>query len=117
MGRCISPFVSRAEHIQPIFLDQLLDRLNFTAIQTISLRSVQFFCRVSKRIISFSFIRVYSLSKISPGSEQFEDLFGLIGGALTSGSLVRIDVVVRTIPLPCVLAGTVILVTRYRIVR
>lgn len=60
---------------------------------------------------------LYYYSEISPSSEQLEDLFGLIGGALTGGSLVRVDVVVRTRPLPRVLAGSVILMTRYRRVR
>jgi len=62
-------------------------------------------------------MRIYSLSKVLPGSKQFENLFGLVGGTLASGSLVRIDVVVRTISLPRILAGTMILVTGYRIVR
>jgi len=62
-------------------------------------------------------MRVHSLFKVSPGSKQFENLFDLVGGTLASGSLVRIDVVVRTISLPRVFAGTMILVTGYRIVR
>lgn len=62
-------------------------------------------------------MQIYSLSEISPSSEQFEDLFGLVGRALASGSLVRIDVIVRTIPLSRILARTVILMTGYRIVR
>lgn len=111
MSRCISPFVPRAKHAQPVLLDQLLDRLNFTATQTIS------FQESLKQVVSFSFTRVYSLCEISPGSEQFEDLFGLISGALASGSLVRINVVVRTMPLPRIFAGAVILVAGYRIVR
>ena len=39
MGRCISPFVPRAKYIQSVFLDQLLDCLDFTAIRTNPLHS------------------------------------------------------------------------------
>lgn len=117
MGRCISPFVPRAKYIQPVFLDQLLDCLDFTAMRTNPLHSsCTHSSLASKTLISIQ-CKFYSLSKISPGSEQFKDLFSLIGGALASGSFVRIDIVIRTIPLSRVLAGTLILMTRYRIVR
>lgn len=112
MGRRISPFIPRAKHTQPILLDKFLDRLDFTATYKRSFRIVSSFS--SKWFLSV-FWRICSL--FLPSSEQFKDLFGFIGGALASGSLVRVDVIVRTIPLARILAGIVILMTRYRIVR